>query len=143
MARRGSKSWRGSIRTGREVELAWAIVGEMSVRGARLLEPVFEATGGRKGRLSMQTDPTLFGSAERMLQQAAGFVSLAPNVIVKFPATAAGLAAIEEATARGISVNVTVCFTVAAGPRGGGRDRAGPRPTRVAPANGSTTWARS
>ena len=78
-----------------------------------MLEPVFEATGGRKGRLSMQTDPTLFGSAERMLQQAAGFVSLAPNIIVKFPATAAGLTAIEEATARGISVNVTVCFTVA------------------------------
>ena len=95
-----------------EVDLAWAIVGEMSVRGARLLAPVFEATGGRKGRLSIQTDPTLFGSAERMLQQAAGFVSLAPNVIVKFPATAAGLTAIEEATARGISVNVTVCFTV-------------------------------
>ena len=39
-------------------------------------------------------------------------MSLAPNVIVKFPATAAGLAAIEEATAQGISVNVTVCFTV-------------------------------
>src|SRR5436305_13560597 len=50
-----------------EADLAWAVVGEMSVRGAHLLEDVFEATGGRKGRLSMQTDPTLFGSSDRML----------------------------------------------------------------------------
>jgi transaldolase len=112
--------WRGRVqelarlhRDWSEVDLTWAVVGEMSIRGARLLEPVFEAEGGRKGRLSMQTDPTLFGSSERMLNQATGFVSLAPNIIVKFPATMAGLAGIEAATARGISVNVTVCFTVA------------------------------
>ncbi len=48
-----------------------------------------------------------------MLSQATGFVSLAPNIIVKFPATTAGLVGIEAATTRGISVNVTVCFTVA------------------------------
>ena len=96
-----------------EVDLAWAIVDEMSVRGARLLESVFEAHGGRQGRLSIQTDPTQFGSAERMLDQALHFETLASNVIVKFPATSAGLVGIEEATARGISVNVTVCFTVA------------------------------
>ena len=83
------------------------------MRGARLLEPAFEAHAGRQGRLSIQTDPTHFGSAERMLAQASHFESLAPNVIVKFPATSAGLVGIEEATARGISVNVTVCFSVA------------------------------
>jgi transaldolase len=49
---------------------------------------------------------------ERMVAQAEGFAALAPNIIVKFPATAAGIRGIEEATARGVSVNVTVCFTV-------------------------------
>jgi transaldolase len=99
--------------TATPAELAWAIVEEMSVRGARLLEPVFEAQAGRQGRLSVQTDPTLFRTPDRMVEQAAGFAALAPNIIVKLPATAAGIGAIEEATFRGISVNVTVSFTVA------------------------------
>jgi transaldolase len=96
-----------------EVDLAWAIVDEMSVRAAPLLLPAFEAFGGRQGRLSTQTDPTLHRSSERMVAQGQHFHGLAPNIIVKFPATAAGLAAMEEASARGISVNTTVCFSVA------------------------------
>ncbi len=96
-----------------EVDLAWAVVEEMSVRGARLLEPAFSVGDGRSGRLSIQTDPTLFRSAERMVAQAAGFDRLAPNIVVKFPATRAGIAAMEEATYRGISVNATVSVSVA------------------------------
>lgn len=96
-----------------ERELAWGIVEAMSVEGARLLLPAFEASGGRKGRLSVQTDPTLFRDPAGMLEQAAGFDRLAPNVIVKFPTTRAGVAAMEEATYRGISVNATVSFSVA------------------------------
>jgi transaldolase len=118
--KKAPERWRDRVRqlahdrpASTEVDLAWAIVDEMSAAGARLLEPVFEAHAGRQGRLSIQTDPTSFRSAERMLAQAVHFESLAPNVIVKFPATTAGLAAIEAATARGISVNVTVCFSVA------------------------------
>ena len=118
--KKAPERWRDRVRqlaserpASSEVDLAWAVVDEMSVAGARLLEPVFEAHAGRQGRLSIQTDPTLYRSAERMLAQAVHFESLAPNVIVKFPATAAGLVAIEAATARGISVNVTVCFSVA------------------------------
>jgi transaldolase len=96
-----------------EVDLAWAVVEEMSARGAALLVPAFEASGGRAGRLSVQTDPTLFRSTERMVAQGLLFDRIAPNVIVKFPATAAGIAAIEEATYRGVSINATVSFTVA------------------------------
>src|SRR5918992_3259357 len=95
-----------------ERELAWAIVAEMSTRAAPLLLPAFEASSGRSGRLSIQTDPTLFRSTEAMVEQAAGFDALAPNVIVKFPATRAGLAGMEEATFRGISINATVSFSV-------------------------------
>jgi transaldolase len=96
-----------------EVDLAWGIVEEMSLRGARLLVPEFDAQGGRQGRLSMQTDPTFYRSSDAMLNQALGFVALAPNIIVKFPATSAGIDAMEEATYRGVSVNTTVCFSVA------------------------------
>jgi transaldolase len=96
-----------------EVDFAWAIVEEMSVQGAALLVPAFEAHGGRQGRLSIQTNPTLFRSAEPMVAQAIGFSALAPNIIVKFPATAAGISGMEEATYRGVSINATVSFSVA------------------------------
>src|ERR671933_640992 len=49
---------------------------------------------------------------DRLFAQAVHFDGLAPNVIVKIPATSAGIAAIEEVTARGISINATVSFTV-------------------------------
>jgi transaldolase len=94
-------------------QLAWLVVKEMSIRGARLLEPVFEAHAGRQGRLSVQTDPTLFRSRVAMVDQALDLSTIAPNIIVKLPATAAGIEAIEDATYRGVSVNVTVSFTVA------------------------------
>jgi hypothetical protein len=48
-----------------------------------------------------------------MLEQGRRFDALGPNTQVKFPATVAGLAAIEEATFLGISINATVSFTVA------------------------------
>ena len=60
-----------------ETDLAWAIVEEMSLTAAPLLLPAFEASGGRQGRLSMQTDPTLFRSFDRMLAQGEHFASLA------------------------------------------------------------------
>ncbi|HEU0237106.1 MAG TPA: transaldolase family protein [Candidatus Limnocylindrales bacterium] len=96
-----------------ERDLAWGIVEEMSVAGARLLEGVFDEFGGRKGRLSVQTDPTLFRNPDAMVEQAAGFDRYARNIIVKFPATRAGIAAMEAASRRGISVNATVSFSVA------------------------------
>ena len=96
-----------------ERELAWATVAAMSVRAAPLLMPAFEFSGGRAGRLSIQTDPTLFRDAPAMVTQAFEFTGLAPNVIVKFPTTVAGVEAMEEATYRGISVNATVSFSVA------------------------------
>jgi transaldolase len=96
-----------------EIDLAWAIVEEMSLRAAPLLRPAFDASGGRQGRLSMQTDPTLFRSFDRMLAQGEHFASLAPNIIVKFPATSTGVRVMEEATYRGVSVNATVSFSVA------------------------------
>jgi len=95
-----------------EVELTWAIVDEMAVRGAAILQPVFDRGGGRNGRLSVQTNPANHRDPARMVEQAVHLAALAPNIQVKFPATAAGIVAIEEATFRGVSINATVSFSV-------------------------------
>ena len=63
-------------------------------------------------RLSIQTDPRLFRDPRAILEQAVEFSKLAPNMIVKIPATSAGIPAIEEATYRGVSINATVSFTL-------------------------------
>ncbi|MGA7339415.1 MAG: transaldolase family protein [Terracidiphilus sp.] len=95
-----------------EDEISWKIVEEISTNAARLLMPVFEREKGRNGRLSIQTDPRNYRNPEAMLAQALRFSKLAPNMIVKIAATHAGIAAIEEATYRGVSINATVSFTL-------------------------------
>ncbi len=101
-----------SMPTATEHDIAWKIVDEMTVKGAALLKPIFDAQGGRNGRLSVQTDPRFYRDTDAIVRQAEHFASLAPNIIVKIPVTAAGIPAIEEATYRGISINATVCFTL-------------------------------
>lgn len=96
-----------------ETDVAWRLIEEMAVAGAAMLRPVFEREQGRKGRLSIQTDPRFFRDADALAAQAIRFSGLAPNMQVKIPATAAGIRAIEEATAAGVSINATVSFTVA------------------------------
>jgi len=98
--------------TAGEEEIAWQLVREISVRGAALLEPIFDTEHGRNGRLSIQTDPRFFRDTEAIIRQAIEFDALARNMIVKIPATRAGILAIEEATYKGISINATVCFSL-------------------------------
>jgi transaldolase len=95
-----------------EDEIAWQLVREVSEASAALLLPTFHKEKGRNGRLSVQTDPRLFRDSAAMLRQARDFNKIAPNIIVKIPATSAGIVAIEEATYEGISINATVSFTV-------------------------------
>ena len=95
-----------------EEEIAWQLVREVSINGAALLKPIFDAQGGKNGRLSIQTDPRLFRNTQAIVEQAVEFSALAPNMIVKIPVTRAGIPAIEEATYRGVSINATVCFTL-------------------------------
>ena len=59
--------------TATESELGWLAVEELSVAAAALLEPAFRASGGRDGRLSIQTDPRLWRDAERLVEQAVHF----------------------------------------------------------------------
>ncbi|MEP6811728.1 MAG: transaldolase family protein [Actinomycetota bacterium] len=87
-----------------EDEITWLLIEEMAVKASQLLL-------GR-GRLSIQTNPKLYRDAGRLVEQGLRFASLAPNMQVKIAATRAGITAIEELTAQGVSVNATVCFTV-------------------------------
>lgn len=98
--------------TATESQIGWQVVEEISLEAAALLRPAFDASGGHNGRLSMQTDPRLARDAMALADQAVGFSRLAPNIIVKIPATQVGVVAIEDAVARGASINVTVSFTV-------------------------------
>jgi transaldolase len=98
--------------TASESQIGWAMVKELSVEAAALLTDAFAEHAGRNGRLSVQTDPRLYRDTDALIAQAVEFDALAPNVIVKIPATGAGILAMEEATYRGVSINATVSFTV-------------------------------
>ncbi len=95
-----------------EIDIAWKLIEEMAVKGAGLLKPVFDRTQGKKGRISIQTNAQLYRDAAAMTAQAVRFSQLAENMMVKIPATAAGVKAFEEATYNGVNINATVCFTV-------------------------------
>ncbi len=95
-----------------EDDVGWRLVEEVSKNAAGLLVPIFEQAKGRNGRLSIQTDPRYYRDTRAILAQAVHFNDLAQNMIVKIPATAAGVPAIEEATYAGISINATVSFTL-------------------------------
>jgi transaldolase len=99
--------------TAGESAIGWRMIRELSVEAARLLEPIFMQHNGRNGRLSIQTDPRLYRDQGAIVEQAVEFSGLAPNIIVKIPAIATGIAAIEEVTYRGVSINATVSFTLA------------------------------
>jgi transaldolase len=93
-------------------EIGWAMVKELSINAAKLFEPEFEKQNGRNGRLSIQTDPRNFRNAKALTAQAIEFSQLAKNMIVKIPVTTEAIAAFEEATYQGVSINATVSFSV-------------------------------
>ena len=95
-----------------EDEIAWDLADEVGRRAATILEPVYEKTEGQKGKLSLQVNPKYYRNAEMMVKQAEHLVSIAPNIAIKNPAVAAGFKSMEELTAKGITINATVSFTV-------------------------------
>lgn len=84
------------------------------LRGAAdLLRPVFDATRGLDGWVSMEVSPLLVDDTEGTVAAAVKIFSRAerPNLFVKIPGTTAGVAAIEECIFRGVPVNVTLLFS--------------------------------
>jgi len=81
---------------------------------ADVLRPVYDATGGRDGRVSIEVDPRLAHDTPATIAEARQLAWLVdrPNVMIKIPATKAGLPAITEVIGLGISVNVTLIFSL-------------------------------
>jgi transaldolase len=79
-----------------------------------LLRPVWERRQARDGYVSIEVEPTLAADTDGTITQATHFheAIARPNLLVKIPATDAGVPAIEEMTARGYSINVTLIFSL-------------------------------
>ena len=80
-----------------------------------VLRPVYEATGGVDGRVSIEVDPRIAHDTQRTIAEARALWWLVdrPNLFVKIPAAKQGLPAITACLAEGISINVTLIFSLA------------------------------
>ncbi|WP_017975917.1 transaldolase [Actinopolyspora halophila] len=93
-------------------------VRELTTRDIREAADVFrevhKATGGEDGRISLEVDPRLAHDTERTVAEALELAKTVdrPNMFVKIPATPEGLPAITRTLAEGVSVNVTLIFSV-------------------------------
>jgi transaldolase len=83
-------------------------------RAADLLRPTYEASDGRDGFVSFECTPDLADNTAATIEQAVELWNrlARPNVMIKVPATEAGIPAIEELTARGLNINITLLFSV-------------------------------
>jgi transaldolase len=82
--------------------------------GCDVLRPQWEASDGIDGRVSIEVDPRLAHETDKTIAQAIELWKIVdrPNLLIKIPATKAGLPAISAVLAEGISVNVTLIFSV-------------------------------
>ncbi|WP_433916827.1 transaldolase [Streptomyces sp. NBC_01744] len=97
------------------VDEAIRMITTADVRDAAdILRPVFDATDGQDGRVSIEVDPRLAHHTDATIAEAKQLAWLVdrPNTLIKIPATKAGLPAITEVIGRGISVNVTLIFSL-------------------------------
>ncbi|REK85020.1 transaldolase [Streptomyces inhibens] len=97
------------------VDEAIRMITTADVRNAAdILRPVFDATGGQDGRVSIEVDPRLAHKTVPTIAEAKQLAWLVdrPNTLIKIPATKAGLPAITEVIGLGISVNVTLIFSL-------------------------------
>ncbi len=97
------------------VDEAIRMITTADVRDAAdILRPVFDATDGQDGRVSIEVDPRLAHNTLSTVAEAKQLAWLVdrPNTLIKIPATKAGLPAITETIGRGISVNVTLIFSL-------------------------------
>jgi transaldolase len=95
-------------------ELFFAVALEDVRRAAHVLLPVHRRTGGEDGYVSFECTPDVADDAEATIAQAVDLWQRldVPNVLIKVPATQAGVSAIEALTARGVNINVTLLFSV-------------------------------
>ncbi|MEW2358711.1 transaldolase [Spirillospora sp. NPDC029432] len=98
-----------------DVEEASRAITTYDIRwGCDVLRPVYERTDRLDGRVSIEVDPRLARDSERTAAEARALWWLVdrPNLFIKIPATEEGLPAISQALSEGISVNVTLIFSL-------------------------------
>jgi transaldolase len=93
-------------------ELFWETYKTVIRKGAEMMLPIWEASGGSYGYVSGQLDPRLFTETEIMCRQADEIAGLGKNIMVKVPASQQGVDVVRYLTSKAISTNVTTCFTV-------------------------------
>lgn len=93
-------------------EVAWEAYKEAARRGARRYLPLFERSEYRYGYVCAQVDPRLCSDAPAMVRQALELWALEPNIMIKVPASRAGVATMCILTALGVPTNATLSFTV-------------------------------
>lgn len=97
------------------VDEAIRMITTADVRDAAdILRPVYDRTDGQDGRVSIEVDPRLAHDTTATIAEAKQLAWLVdrPNTLIKIPATKAGLPAITEVIGKGISVNVTLIFSL-------------------------------
>ncbi|MGP4000671.1 transaldolase [Streptomyces sp. 8N706] len=102
-------------RRGVRVEEAVRLLTAFDVRWAcDVLRPLYEASNGVDGRVSIEVDPRAANDTAATIAEARALWWLVdrPNLFVKIPATEKGLEAISTALAEGISINVTLIFSL-------------------------------
>ncbi|MBM6399537.1 transaldolase [Phycicoccus sonneratiae] len=102
-------------RAGKSVDEAVFALTTRDVHDAcEVMKPVFEATDGEDGRVSIEVDPRSAHDTAKTVEEAKALAAEVdqPNVFIKIPATVEGLPAISQVLAEGISVNVTLIFSL-------------------------------
>ncbi len=96
------------------LEIYEALAVEDIRRAADILRPVWEKSKGADGYISLEVSPYLAHNAVATIEEANRLWRSVnrPNLMIKIPATQAGLVAIEELIAQGINVNVTLLFSI-------------------------------
>lgn len=111
-----SQHWKGSLQSieknlsgdAKALSLIKAVTGYY----ATAFNPLYQKGLFAQGYVCAQTNPNKSGDFTYMLEQAKTYASWYPNVVIKLPATKAGIRAYEECVALGIAVAATVSFTV-------------------------------
>ena len=102
-------------RRGVSVEEAVRLLTAYDIRwAADVLRPVYDATDGQDGRVSLEVDPRIAHDTGKTTAEAEALWWLVdrPNTMIKIPATEEGIDAIETTIGQGISVNVTLIFAI-------------------------------
>ena len=103
------------VDAGEPVEAIYDVLSIADIRAAAdVLRPVYDHSDGEDGYVSLEVNPSLAHDTHRTIDEACRLFERLerPNIMIKIPATAAGIPAIREVIARGVNVNATLIFSV-------------------------------